>query len=562
MMRKLLALLMGGVVLIGPLSSIGYASDIPDEQWSIMTNLFDKSADKTGITLQGLSIQDNTDLSEKVSTLVGRAPGIDGNLGFRICKSIDDPFCAPGLAQYLTAFLPVCQSKSEINCIIGVAAIKNGSEIEGVYSRNFPEVGYTDFPGDPARGIPTGSTPSLWKFPNLIHGGGGDDYLASFFVRANFNGSAIPRINSYEATINPVSIEAGAWARNEAKDGTGKSLPSCTNHCGMELAGHSQNDKFICASLADGFCALRQAFPEGVRFKIKARLSQAPVGWLHGRLKSPDIQILDYSSWVEISVEAEPVIVPVVGILQDYYKLPAELQSKYPTPTGFQWGNGANSGIRMNSLLMPPPDSQQAFEDISIWKDYINDRANASPTEWAVRSLDSGVTTARCFQSTSDLVGIVTTNSMVYLGSPPTFNKENQTLEYKVASPHFTSKGEVFKGTYDLQIKSSVARCLYGFSSAPISAAISIVSENGEANIATTVVTEQNGWLKMAAYGFTFSNPTLLVKLSQASPTVSPTPTSTPTSTKKLTVKCAKGKQIRKISGSAPRCPSGFRKAA
>jgi NADH-quinone oxidoreductase subunit M len=51
-------------------------------------------------------------------------------------------------------------------------------------------------------------------------------------------------------------------------------------------------------------------------------------------------------------------------------------------------------------------------------------------------------------------------------------------------------------------MSSAVARCIYKFSSAPISATVSITSENGEANTATTVINEKNGWLKLGAYGF------------------------------------------------------------
>ena len=58
-------------------------------------------------------------------------------------------------------------------------------------------------------------------------------------------------------------------------------------------------------------------------------------------------------------------------------------------------------------------------------------------------------------------------------------------------APHFTNTGEVFTGTYDLVKRSAVARCIYGFSSAPVKASISVVSATGSPEVATTVVGEK-----------------------------------------------------------------------
>jgi hypothetical protein len=283
-------------------------------------------------------------------------------------------------------------------------------------------------------------------------------------------------------------------------------------------------------------------------------------------MKSPDIEIRAISKGVSISIEAEPVTVPVVGLLEDKSKIPSAITSKYENVGGFSWSRGSYNPATSNKLLMISPDSQEAFDALQAWKDLIKDRANASPTAWAVRTLNLGSSNPACFVDSTQLVGIVTTNSMVYLGSPPTFDRENQSLDYKVASPHYTSKGEVFKGTYDLQIKSEVARCLYGFSNAPISAKISIISESGEPSVATTVVNENNGWMKMAAYGFTFSSPTVRVKLSQEVAAPLPTPEMTtqavaPIKLKK-TITCVKGKLTRKVTAISPKCPSGYKKKA
>jgi hypothetical protein len=119
-------------------------------------------------------------------------------------------------------------------------------------------------------------------------------------------------------------------------------------------------------------------------------------------------------------------------------------------------------------------------------------------------------------------------------------------------------------GTYDLLLKSEVARCIYGFSKAPISGSISIVNESGQNNVATTIVNERNGWLIMSANGFTYSAPIVKIKLSQE-PEVIVAPTPTPTASKKPVVKkvsitCIKGKTSKKVTAVKPKCPTGFKK--
>jgi hypothetical protein len=106
-------------------------------------------------------------------------------------------------------------------------------------------------------------------------------------------------------------------------------------------------------------------------------------------------------------------------------------------------------------------------------------------------------------------------------------------------------------------MSSAVARCLYGFSQAPIGATISIVSETGEPNIATTLVREKDGFLNLAAYNFTFSSPTVRVKLTQEK--VIPKASVT-VPAKKISITCVKGKTSKKVTAVNPVCPKGYKK--
>ena len=101
---------------------------------------------------------------------------------------------------------------------------------------------------------------------------------------------------------------------------------------------------------------------------------------------------------------------------------------------------------------------------------------------------------------------------------------------------------------------------------APIAASVSILSADGTSQVATTVISERNGWITLAAEGFTFSSPTLKVKFSQAvEPVVTPSPSATPTPAakpvvKKITITCVKGKTSKKVTAIKPTCPTGYKK--
>jgi len=112
-------------------------------------------------------------------------------------------------------------------------------------------------------------------------------------------------------------------------------------------------------------------------------------------------------------------------------------------------------------------------------------------------------------------------------------------------------------------MRSSVARCIYGFTAAPVSATVSIVAADGTAQVATTVLGEKNGWLYLTASGFTFSSPTVRVKLTQAvEPAANPSPTaaSKPAALKKTSINCVKGKMTKKVTAVNPKCPTGYKK--
>jgi len=194
----------------------------------------------------------------------------------------------------------------------------------------------------------------------------------------------------------------------------------------------------------------------------------------------------------------------------------------------------------------------------------VGDKSAESPDRWTFRTLSLGEMAGAnsCFTSGTGVKGIVSTNSTTYSAGPPEF--VDGSLNYKVASPHFNADGTVFKGNYNLVVRSDVARCLYKFSTAPIKASIEVVSESGDtSNVATTSTTEKDGWLYLSANNFTFSAPTVKVKLAQE-PVLTPQPATVnvpvvaKSPAKASSISCMKGKVVKKVTAVKPVCPKGY----
>ena len=339
--------------------------------------------------------------------------------------------------------------------------------------------------------------------------------------------------------------------------------------------GHGWNTNFIekgCQIAEKGICGYRLPFDLEKNFVLKVRLSQPVQGWLHGRMKDANVVMTtaaDNSQVVEIS--AKPLSIPSVYGWVKWSELPTQLKDLYPIGAGGTIGSSdgfVTTDLNSRTLLTKSEVSgDSAIKEMNLWLPLLNDKAAAMRTFWVAQTIrgELPLESQNCVRG-KGFTGVIGTNAVVYSDGPPKFDKEEQSLNYTVGASHLDSKGDLFKGYYQLNLRSDVARCLYGFTNAPISATVSVVSESGVSQVATTVVNEKDGWLNLSAKGFTFSAPILKVKFSQAAEVVvTPTPTPSPTATrkppaKKITITCVKGKTNKKVTAIKPTCPTGYKK--
>ncbi len=576
-MKRFIAVLLGGVVLIGPLSSISSAAGIPDEHWTPI-------AAPQGEGWRSLYIGDNTTLNREPSTLYAEEERVGNTNPISYhCASVDSEKCVELKRIQASAFLQPCSITIPTNCIESFYAIDlAGNRIDAISPVNYPMASRWDYPGNDALNLPTGGTPTVWNIPGVNHGGGNNNYMVQAFTVSGLSKPANTKITTEQfnlerlvVNVSPVTLIPGQYQENTAVDYT--ESPERTPRGVI----HNSTDEWrYCAMVAQGNCQMRQAFPENVRFGVKVRLQKKISGWLHGRIYNPDATIVTSPSNSQtIEVVASPIRVPVIGEWFRWSELTPAIQQyildgKVIGGQGFFTSKNLPNG---NFQEMVGTSGEQSFAALSLWLPQIKDRASANPSTWTFYNLGEWelAEASRCISGANDLVGLVTTNASVYAAGTPTFNAANQSLDYKVMAPHYTSKGEIFQGTYDLRIRSEVARCIYGFTAAPIQASISVISEDGTMQRATQTINEDKGWLSLSANGFTYSSPTIQVLLTQSDPAPPPAPEvttpappqptpqpSSPPVVKKSSITCAKAKVKKKVVGVKPVCPKGYRKVA
>jgi hypothetical protein len=136
------------------------------------------------------------------------------------------------------------------------------------------------------------------------------------------------------------------------------------------------------------------------------------------------------------------------------------------------------------------------------------------------------------------------------------WDSQEQALVMSVGSPHFDVDGSVVEGWYEGAIRGRYITSRFGIkaSLAAGSARLEIVYADGQRKVATINAKYDSAtdWLYLKGYGFTYSNPKLMVKFDKPKATV----------TVKKTITCVKGKTSKKVSAVKPVCPKGYKKKA
>ena len=490
-----------------------------------------------------------------------------------LCSSINDPKCAPGTtfgnSLRVDSVLGNCAKDPGSACVEAFSMVlENKSEILAKPFQEIP-VGTKTFPGEATTTkiiYPAGLSSWIWEVD--VPGAATKKYLLRGtvttlakksvnswdFQKPTFNFEVIP-ISSEAAPVIAPRLENFKYRNTEDPVVRQVSIqPSCLAH-DINICYHREN------------------FPKGARVNVKLKLPNTVTGWLNGRLVKPNVSTQPIDNFYDrVAVDAGPSENIIAGGWVDWAKVPEAL---FLNDDGTLNAMGVG---RLEGAAGMYSGSVGAIESYLKWQQYLGEKALLKVQGWTISSTVVE-TLNSCEGLGKGLQGVVASNASAYSPGAPTFDKDSQTLDYRVAAPHFAPDGTTENlGTYGLSMRADLVQCLYGVKEVPAKVEISITSgSTGESRGSTVELYRNGNWVYLSAEGFTFSAPTLKVKLVQPEPPkveVASAATNTatpevktvivakpaPAVAKKIIITCTKGKVIKKVSGTNPKCPTGYKK--
>ena len=164
--------------------------------------------------------------------------------------------------------------------------------------------------------------------------------------------------------------------------------------------------------------------------------------------------------------------------------------------------------------------------------------------------------------------GVEGTTGNMYVGSngvcslsTPTWDPTAKSFSWTTAAPHFAPDGTtVNRGFYKAVIPFKDAALLWGLTN-PADAAtaltVSIATEAGGSSAAIAVVSAKNGNIIIDVSGFEYSKPRLTIKMKKGYKASNKKISSL--AAPKYTITCARGATTKKVKGTKPVCPKGYK---
>lgn len=387
-------------------------------------------------------------------------PAISGNYVLATCKRADDYACVHEIT----------------------VTNSNGDEVYGklsyFYESPFPKHPMMNQPGSDIYGIPDGNMVSIWQIPGVIHSGGNDLYVMKFVLNwrgcRNAVAGCVPGSMVYSNmsfTLVPFSLFKFSGFQS------GGVLPANNQH--NQMAG------------------VWESFPENVTVNVSVNLPDSIGKWVKVRASDVSVeteQVGDATTRLKLS--GKPVLVSGVSVER--------------SPIRDPYGNFNSPG---NSIGVGN-DHMWYLEPI---REVANDRADGELRIFGFETVDAGYATGfnytSCLKDSNAFGGFVASNSMFYSSGAPRL--EGGFLTYDVGGLHYRSDGQLAKGNYEMHIRKSVASCINGQKEVSPYASISVLNEQGQEELATTVVNTTGDWVSLRASNFTFSQKTMRVDLNK-----------------------------------------------
>jgi hypothetical protein len=487
------------------------------------------------------------------------------------CSGWEDPSCSVYDNLFADLILSPCVNEADRACLDGIEAKNSSGALEKLtlYGEATSQkiARYQFKSGANLVDVPAGGGLSIWKSSEKNSDGSDRLYAAHILLRyiatsSRQSGEAADKIvlSDFKGQIYPVTLKSGATCREFA---IGTQCVDSANFDGSE------------------------------KLAVTLRMNKDLTGWIFGRMQNSEFAVTSLdASYNKIRIGGDVTFVPELSAkvakseiskdaklekyLRDFFTV-GRVGVSVPNPGSGSFndgGVGGNTSTTYAGFLEAQTTTRlfsvnfEKFALFSAFEDHLKPYSPAASNNGRniLRQTNSifwnfgantYLGTNKCSADKTKLHGMVVTNASIFENGPPEF--KDGSLNYRVAGIHKNSDGSVFKGRYTYIVQSDTARCYYGFSKAPIEARVEVVSASNSSQVATVLVSEKDGFIKLQADNFTFSSPTIKVKFSQDS--AQPTATTAKAAPKKSsTLTCIKGKTSKKITGVNPKCPAGFKK--
>ena len=305
------SVLLIAVALVSP--ALAYSADSIPEQWATLP--------APGAGYIGYQANESAMANTEASTWVNYTSDTgkyDGKVTkVAICNTGSEDGCTVSVYSSYRAVLPVCADATDINCISEIFATDaNGKKLTVGSAKVFPANNPQAFAGNKALNVPRGSGAALVSIPGAPHAGG-DQYLVKTTLSSSRMGDQTtfitPRLT---ASISAVKIIDGDFfdlvtETNTAKyDRVGR-LQVGTTQTKQGLDG---NQSKLCVAASNTQCALPYSMSKDITFGFSLRLNTNLSGWLHGRMKNAVIDYSTANGITNLTVNANPIAVPVVDV--------------------------------------------------------------------------------------------------------------------------------------------------------------------------------------------------------------------------------------------------------
>ena len=487
------------------------------------------------------------------------------------CSGWDDPSCSVYDNLFADLILSPCLNEADRACLDGIEAKNSSGMLEKLtlYGEATSQkiARYQFKSGANLVDVPAGGGLSIWKSSEKNADGSDRLYAAHILLRyiatsSRQSGEAADKIvlSDFKGQIYPVTLKSGATCKEFA----------IGSQC-IDSANFAGNEKLA----------------------VTLRMNKDLTGWIFGRMQNSEFAVTSLdAAYNKIRIGGDVTLVPELAAkvaksdISKDPKLEKYLRDFFtngrpgvsvPNPGSGSFNDGSIGGFQSTSyegFLAAQTTTRLIsvnFDKFALFSAFEDQLKPFSPPgsnngRNILRETNSifwnfGANTYlgsnKCSADKTKLHGLVVTNASIFENGPPEF--KDGSLNYRVAGVHNNLDGSEFKGRYTYIVRSDTARCYYGFSNAPIEARVEVLSSNNTTQVASVLVSEKDGFIKLQADNFTFSSPTIKVKFSQDS--AQPTATTAKVVPKKSsTVTCIKGKTSKKITGVNPKCPAGYKK--